>query len=100
VAAAIASYYSSSAFKHLSPGTQQVRRAVLDVFKREHGDKLIRHMPRKFIIAYLDAMPRAKEAGACEPAIHARRAMCRACSTEQSQAAMTCRLAAPGKPDE
>jgi hypothetical protein len=56
VAAAIASYYSSSAFKHLSPGTQQVRRAVLDVFKREHGDKLIRHMPRKFIIAYLDAM--------------------------------------------
>jgi hypothetical protein len=47
VAAAIASYYSSSAFKHLSPGTQQVRRAVLDVFKREHGDKLIHRLSRR-----------------------------------------------------
>src|SRR5262249_18003798 len=56
VAAAIASYLASPAFKDLAAGTQQVRRAVLDAFKREHGDKLIRHMPRKFIIAYLDAM--------------------------------------------
>ena len=56
VAAAIASYLGSSAFKHLAPDTQAVRRAVLEAFKREHGDKLVRHMPRKFVAAYLDAM--------------------------------------------
>src|SRR5262245_2899840 len=56
VNAAIASYLVSSPFKALAPDTQQVRRAVLDAFKREHGDKLIRHMPRKFVAAYLNAM--------------------------------------------
>jgi integrase len=57
VAAAIASYYDSVAFtKYLAPETQGVRRAVLDAFKREHGDKLIRAMPGKFIRALLDSM--------------------------------------------
>jgi integrase len=57
VAAAIASYFASSAFgKDLKPDTQAVRRFVLEAFKREHGDKLMRHMPRKFVAAYLDAM--------------------------------------------
>jgi integrase len=56
VAAAIASYYGSAAFTKLAPETQGVRRAVLDAFKREHGDKLIRAMPSKFIRALLDAM--------------------------------------------
>jgi len=56
VAAAIASYFGSAAFRHLAPTTQQVRRAVLEAFKREHGDKMIRAMPRKFIAALLDAM--------------------------------------------
>jgi integrase len=49
-------YLGSSAFKHLGSDTQQVRRHVLDAFSREHGDKLVRHMPRKFVAAYLDAM--------------------------------------------
>jgi integrase len=57
VAAAIASYYGSAAFtKNLAPDTQGVRRAVLDAFGREHGDKLIRAMPSKFLRALLDAM--------------------------------------------
>jgi hypothetical protein len=57
VAAVIAGYFGSSAFcKELKPDTQAVRRFVLEAFKREHGDKLIRHMPRKFLAAMLDVM--------------------------------------------
>jgi integrase len=57
VAAAIASYRGSGAFKdHLSTETQGVRGAVLDAFGREHGDKMIRHMPRKFLVALFDGM--------------------------------------------
>src|SRR5262245_44430310 len=57
VAAVIAGYFASPAFrKDLKPDTQAVRRFVLEAFKREHGDKLIRHMPRKFIAALLDVM--------------------------------------------
>jgi integrase len=57
VAAAIAGYFGSAAFrKDLKPDTQAVRRFVLEAFKREHGDKLIRHMPRKFLAAMLDVM--------------------------------------------
>jgi integrase len=51
------SYLGSSAFKHLASDTQGVRRTVLDVFKREHGDKLMRAMPRRLLVAYFDAMP-------------------------------------------
>jgi len=56
VSAAIASYFASSSFKRLGTDTQAVRRAVLEVFRREHGDKPIRPMPRKFVAAYLEAM--------------------------------------------
>jgi integrase len=57
VAAVIAGYFGSSAFgKDLKPDTQAVRRFVLEAFKREHGDKLMRHMPRKFLAAMLDTM--------------------------------------------
>jgi integrase len=56
VAAAIASYYGSPEFKALAPSSQAVRRAVLDRFGREHGDKLIAAMPTKFLRALLDAM--------------------------------------------
>jgi integrase len=57
VAAAIAGYFASPAFsKDLRSDTQAVRRFVLEAFGREHGDKLIRHMPRKFLAALLDAM--------------------------------------------
>ena len=57
VASVIAAYFASPAFrKDLKPDTQAVRRYVLDALGREHGDKLVRHMPRKFIAAHLDAM--------------------------------------------
>jgi integrase len=63
LAAAIASYYGSHAFtKGLAPSSQQVRRAVLEAFRREHGDKPIALLPKKFIAAMLDSMapPAAK----------------------------------------
>jgi integrase len=56
VSAAIASYYGSPAFKALAPSSQGVRRAVLEAFRRDQGDKLIAAMPKKFIVAMLDAM--------------------------------------------
>jgi integrase len=57
VSAAIASYYASPSFRRaLKPASQQVRRFVLEAFRREHGDKVLRAMPRKFIVALLDAM--------------------------------------------
>jgi integrase len=56
VAAAIASYYASPGFKALAPSSQQVRRFVLEAFRRDQGDKLIAVMPKKFIAAMLDAM--------------------------------------------
>ena len=46
--AAIASYYGSPEFKALAPSSQAVRRAVLERFGREHGDKMIAAMPTKF----------------------------------------------------
>ena len=56
VNAAVASYYASPPFKAMAASTQQVRRAVLEAFRREHGDKLIAAMPTKFLRALLDAM--------------------------------------------
>jgi integrase len=56
VKAAIAGYYGSRRFKGLAVSSQQVRRAVLDAFGRDHGDLLIRAMPTKFLRALLDAM--------------------------------------------
>src|SRR5262249_12536770 len=56
VSAAVASYYTSQDFKGLAPSSQVVRKAVLEAFRREHGDKLIAAMPKKFIRALLDGM--------------------------------------------
>jgi integrase len=57
VDAAIASYYGASEFtKALAPSSQAVRRAVLEAFRRDHGDKLLRAMPTKFLRALLDPM--------------------------------------------
>jgi integrase len=57
VAAAIAGYYASPEFhKNLAPSSQAVRRAVLEAFRRDHGDKQIAAMPTKFLRALLDPM--------------------------------------------
>jgi integrase len=56
VATAIASYYGCPEFKALAPSSQAVRRAVLERFGREHGDKLIAAMPTKFLRELLNRM--------------------------------------------
>src|SRR6516162_8494697 len=56
VSAAIASYYASQSFRSLAASSQIVRKAVLEAFRRDHGDLQIAAMPRKFIAALLDAM--------------------------------------------
>ena len=53
VNAAIVGYYSSLAFHSLAPGTQKMRRAILERFRGEHGDKRIALLPREFIIRTL-----------------------------------------------
>jgi integrase len=76
VSAAIAAYYTSTDFKRrLNPNSQKVRRAVLEAFRREHGDKVVAAMPRKFIAALLDAM----EPTAAKNWLKAIRALCRHC---------------------
>jgi integrase len=54
VSAAIASYYASLDFRVLAPGTQVMRRAILENFREKHGDKPMHLMPARFIVAMLD----------------------------------------------
>jgi integrase len=77
VAAAIASYYGSASFRALAASSQQVRRAVIEAFRREHGDKILRTMPRQFVAALLDAM----EPTAARNWLKALRALARHCIT-------------------
>ena len=56
VAATIASHYGSPEFRALAASSQAVRRAVLERFGREHGDKMIAAMPTKFLREMLDRM--------------------------------------------
>jgi integrase len=56
VSAAIVSYYGSQSFRNLTGGTPAMRRAILERFRDQHGDKPIALMPKKFILALLDQM--------------------------------------------
>jgi integrase len=56
VSAAIAGYYTSQAFRALTGGTPAMRRAILERFRNEHGDKPIALLPKKFVVAVLDRM--------------------------------------------
>jgi integrase len=56
VSAAIAGYYTSLEFRSLAPGTQGMRRAILERFRREHGDKPMALLPPKFIMVMLGKM--------------------------------------------
>ena len=49
VSTAIAAYYGSPDFAVLAPGTKAMRRAILERFRNEHGDKPIALLPQKFI---------------------------------------------------
>lgn len=57
VSVAIAEYYGSQAFRSLTGGTPALRRAVLEKFREQYGDKILGSLPREFLIALLDAMP-------------------------------------------
>jgi len=57
VSAAIMAYYQSPLyFGSLAPGTQAMRRAILERFRVEHGDKPIAMLPQKFIALTLARM--------------------------------------------
>ena len=56
LSAAIAGYYNSQLFRGLTGGTPAMRRAILERFRNEHGDKPIALLPKKFVIAVLDRM--------------------------------------------
>jgi integrase len=56
VNAAIVGYYQSLAFRQLAPGTQRMRRAILERLRAEHGDRSIADMPPKFIALTLNKL--------------------------------------------
>jgi integrase len=57
VNAALVSYYDSTMFfGSLAPGTQAVRRGILERFRAEHGDKPIALLPPKFIVLTLNKL--------------------------------------------
>jgi len=59
VAAAVAVYLSSPIFTsphHLAPGSQAMRRAILQRFRDRYGEMSIATMPPKFLLAMLAAM--------------------------------------------
>ena len=56
VNAAIVGYYQSLAFRSLAPGTQTMRRAILERFRAEHGDKRLGTLPQKFVTHMLSRM--------------------------------------------
>ena len=53
---AIIGYYTSLEFRSLAAGTQAMRRAILERFRRAHGDKPIALLPPKFIAHVLSNM--------------------------------------------
>jgi hypothetical protein len=54
---ALVGYYDSTMFfGSLAPGTQVVRRGILERFRAEHGDKPIALLPQKFIVLTLNKL--------------------------------------------
>jgi integrase len=79
VASAVASYFGSTEFcNDLKPSTQAIRRVLLEKFRREHGDKPIALLPRKFI----DEMLRALRPGARKNWLKALRGLLQYCVAE------------------
>jgi len=56
LSAAIAAYYGSLEFRVLTGGTPAKRRAILETFRDQHGDKPVRLLPRLFITRELAKM--------------------------------------------
>jgi integrase len=58
ISAAIAEYYGSQAFRSLTGGTPAMRRATLERFREKHGHLPLASLPKVFIVALLDMLPR------------------------------------------
>lgn len=56
IAATIAAYYQSGAFLAMSPSTREMRRAILERFRGQHGDKRLSLMERRHLSRMLGAM--------------------------------------------
>jgi integrase len=56
VNAAIVGYYQSLAFRSLAPSTQAMRRAILERFRLEHGDKRIAMLSQNHVAHMLSRM--------------------------------------------
>ena len=54
VNAAVIGYYTCLAFRSLAPSTQKMRRAILERFREDHGDKRIALLPREVVRRLLD----------------------------------------------
>jgi integrase len=54
--AALAAYYLDRGFLALAPPTRQARRAVLEKFRSQHGDKRLRLLEQKHLVAILHPM--------------------------------------------
>ena len=55
VSAAIAAYYQDNHFTSLAKGTQKLRRAILESFRAEHGDKRLAGLQKQHVAAILGA---------------------------------------------
>jgi integrase len=53
VGAAVAAYYLDNSFLSLAPGTRKMRRAILERFRAEHGDKRISLLEQRHIAKLL-----------------------------------------------
>jgi integrase len=56
VSAAIAEYYGSQAFRSLTGETPQKRRAILERFREQYGDRPLASLPKEFVVALFDTM--------------------------------------------
>jgi integrase len=56
VSAAIAEYYGSQAFRNLTGGTPALRRAILEKFREQFGNRTLASLPKEFIVTLLDTM--------------------------------------------
>jgi integrase len=57
ISAAVAAYCGSQDFRALQGGTPALRRAILEKFREQYGNRTLATLPREFIAALLDAMP-------------------------------------------
>jgi integrase len=82
VAAAVAAYLVSPEFSALATGTQVHRRAILQRFRDQHGDKPMGQMPAKFITLLLGEM----KPHAARNWFKALRALCQFCVANEMMA--------------